>query len=269
MTEGRRDVRVPVAGAAETREVATAFNAMVADVERVEDGLRELDGLKSRFVSSVSHELRTPLTSIRGYLEMLLDGEEGELTPDQHAAVEVAHRNALRLNALIADLLLLARMEAGRHVLERVEVALDAVAERAEAELLPAARARAIRIDRQVDEAAVAVGDPRALEQVVANLLSNAVKFSPDGGTVRLEAARENGHVRVEVADEGVGIPREELARIGERFFRARTAAGVEGTGLGLAITRELIDRLGGRLEIDSAEGVGSTFRVVLPAAGR
>jgi len=268
MAEGRRDVRVPVAGTVETREVAEAFNAMVAHVGRVEQGLRELDELKSRFVSSVSHELRTPLTSIRGYLEMLLDGEEGELTADQRAAVAVAHRNAERLDALIGDLLLLARIEAGRQVLERVHVDLREVAEQVEAELRPAADARDLRIEHEDGGDAVALGDRRALEQVAANLLSNAVKFSPQGATVRVRVVRRRGEVLLEVADEGPGMPPEDAARIGERFFRARTAAGVEGTGLGLAITREIVERLDGRLEVDTAEGAGATFRVRLPAAG-
>ncbi len=111
-------------------------------------------------------------------------------------------------------------------------------------------------------------GDRLRTVQVLSNLISNAIKFSPSGRDVRVRAHRSGERVIVEVTDQGVGIPASELPRLTERFFRASTARDVQGTGLGLSISKEIVERQGGHLEIESEEGTGSTFRVALPASG-
>ena len=235
--------------------------------ERRAGHLEELGVRRERLVTSVSHELRTPLTSIRGYLEAMLEGESGELGPEQRDYAAVALRNTERLERLIGDLLLLSSVEAGQVTLRHEPIVVGQSLRRLCEELAPIARRRGIRID-VADAGQVAVtADPARLEQALTNLISNAVKYSPEGATVRLAALMDDGEALIEVADSGVGIPQEELERIGERFFRASTAGDAPGTGLGIAIARELVELHGGRLEAESVVGKGSTFRIRLPAS--
>ena len=258
--------RVHPSGVEETQVAGEAFNHMAGDIERTVSGLQELDALKSHFVASVSHELRTPLTSISGYVEELLDEEFGPLDDDQRDALRVVERNATGLAALIDDLLLLAQLEAGALELDPEPVPLRPLLEALLAELRPVAAARGIEL-RLGDGDATVSGDEKQVRQAVANLLSNAIKYNRDGEPVDVRVREADGEAAVEVADRGVGIPPEELSRLGDRFFRASTAGTTKGTGLGLSITRELAERHGGRLEARSELGKGSTFRLVLPVS--
>jgi two-component system OmpR family sensor kinase len=262
---GDLSARAPVQGAAELRFVAESFNAMATEVEKVVAGLREVDDLKTRFLSTVSHELRTPLTSITGYLQLLEQGVMGELTPDQLNYVHVAQRNGDRLTSLIDDLLMLSRFDAGRIEMacERVDVAEQL--RHLREEMVPVAAKRQTQLALETPSKLIIEGDSRRLSQSFANLVSNAIKFNREGGEVHIAARSRNGGAVVEVRDQGVGIPPEELERIGERFFRASTTTNMPGTGLGLAITREIVERHGGKLEIESEVGRGSIFRIQLP----
>ena len=256
--------RVRPTGVRETVVAGEAFNRMAAEIEGTVSELQELDALKSRFVASVSHELRTPLTSITGYVEELLDDEFGPLDAEQRDALRVVERNAQGLAVLIDDLLLLARLEAGAEESERAPVALHELLAALGTELRPVAAARGIEL--RIDPAqATVTGDARQIRQALANLLSNAIKYSREGEPVDVRVAVSGGEAHVEVTDRGVGIPADELAHLGDRFFRASTAGSTKGTGLGLSITRELAERHGGRLEARSLVGEGSTFRLVLP----
>ncbi len=227
---------------------------------------REVDEMKQQFVSTVSHELRTPLTSIRGYLEALIEDEAGPLNEEQREYAEISYRNAKRLEMLVGDLLTVSRLESGRlnMNIERIEV--DNVLGQLEEEFRPGAEEKNLGFSIAPEPKLAVNGDRLRTVQVLSNLISNAIKFSPPGRKVQVGAYRSNGSVIVEVADQGVGIPASELSRLTERFFRASTAGEVQGTGLGLSISKEIVERQGGRLEIESEEGVGSTFRVVLPA---
>jgi signal transduction histidine kinase len=229
----------------------------------------EADRSKDDFVALVSHELRTPLTSLRGYLEVLLDGDDGELNEGQRESAEIACRNAARLQELLGDLLTLSGFESDAIELQRRPVDLELLARELEQELRTTATQREIEILVAAEEGAVVYGDPHRLAQAFSNLLSNAIKFSPHGATVELRCRRENTEVVVDVTDSGVGIPAEEMARVGQRFYRASSAETVQGTGLGLAIAREILERHGGRLEIESELGVGSTFRAHIPVDQR
>jgi signal transduction histidine kinase len=263
--KGDLGVRVERRGVEEVGVVAGSFNQMAAEVETLVEGLRELDTMKSRFVSSVSHELRTPLTSIKGYVEMLAAEEVGALNGEQQAYAGIALRNVARLQRIIDDLLTLSRIDAGRLELElaplEVGNVLDDVREAAE----PLSSERHVRIDFEAEPSLSVAADRSRLVQALGNLVSNAVKFSHAGETVLLRALRDDGHLLVEVRDSGVGIPEDEIPHLTERFYRATTAGSVEGTGLGLAISREIIELHHGRLEVESEAGVGSTFRVRLP----
>ncbi len=226
---------------------------------------RELDRMKEQFVSSVSHELRTPLTSIRGFLEAVLTEEAGPVNDEQREYLEIVSRNVKRLHALIDDLLLLSRMNSGRIRLQSSEVRLDVLLGRLAVDLAPSAAERSVVVTVEASDGLLVEGSELRLQQAFANLLSNAIKFSPPGGEVKVEAGQRDGEIYAAVRDEGVGIPADELPKLSQRFFRASTAGATEGTGLGLAITREIVELHGGRLEITSVEGQGSTFRVLLP----
>jgi two-component system, OmpR family, sensor kinase len=261
--EGDLGVRIERRGVEEVGVVAGSFNRMAAEVETLVEGLRELDAMKSQFVSSVSHELRTPLTSIKGYVEMLAAEDVGPLNAEQREYATIALRNTARLQRIIDDLLTLSRIDAGRLELELLDLGnvLEDVREAVE----PLAYQREIRISLEAAPSLTVLGDRARLDQALGNLVSNAVKFSPAGETVLLRARREDGQTLVEVSDSGVGIPRDEIPELMKRFYRASTAGTVEGTGLGLAISREIIERHQGRVEVESEEGIGSTFRVRLP----
>jgi signal transduction histidine kinase len=262
---GDLSARAEVRGAREVALVAESFNEMAGEVESTVASLREVDELKTRFLSTVSHELRTPLTSISGYLQLLEQGVVGELTPEQLGYVHVAQRNGERLASLIDDLLMLSRFDAGRIDLKSERVDLAEQLQNLREEMQPVADKGESRLELETAGDLVVEGDARRLQQSFANLVSNAIKFNRPGGEVKISAAARNGAAVVEVTDEGVGIPPGELTRIGERFFRASTTTNMPGTGLGLAITREIVERHGGTLEIESEVGAGSTFRISLP----
>jgi PAS domain S-box-containing protein len=241
----------------------------IRDVTEEKRAQEEADRLKNDFLALVSHELRTPLTSIRGYLEVLLDDEDGELNNGQRESAEIAYRNASRLQELVGDVLTLSKLESGAIRFQRRPVDLALIARELEQEFRPTAAQKKISIAVVAQESAVVFGDPLRLGQSLANLLSNAIKFSPVGGTVEVHCRQTGGEVVLEVADSGIGIPAPELARIGQRFYRGSNADTIQGTGLGLAIAREILERHGGRLEVESEVGVGSAFRVRVPLEER
>ena len=244
-------------------DAESAQRALAEQNER----LRELDRLKDEFISLVSHELRTPLTSIRGYLELLLDGGAGDLTEDQSRFLAVVDRNSKRLMHLVGDLLFLAQIEAGKLTLELDEVVLDDVVAEAVEAAKPLADERGIELKASVEHVPTMVGDRSRLAQVLDNLVSNALKFSNEGGTVDVVVSYDDGAAVLEVRDTGIGISAAEQAQLFDRFFRSTEATerAIPGTGLGLTIAKAIIERHEGSIEVDSAPGEGTTMRVRLP----
>ncbi|MDP9488316.1 MAG: HAMP domain-containing histidine kinase, partial [Actinomycetota bacterium] len=196
------------------------------------------------------------------------EDEAGPLNEEQREYAEISYRNAKRLEMLVGDLLTVSRLDSGRLNMnvERIEIGL--VLGQLEEEFRPVAEDKGLALSFATEDGLAVDGDRLRAGQVLSNLISNAIKFSPSGRDVRVRAHRSGEQVIVEVTDQGVGIPAAELPRLTERFFRASTARNVQGTGLGLSISKEIVERQGGRLEIESEEGTGSTFRVALPAAG-
>jgi signal transduction histidine kinase len=229
--------------------------------------LRELDRLKDEFLSLVSHELRTPLTSIRGYLDLVLDGEAGALNHEQRRFLEAVERNSGRLLRLVGDLLFVAQADAGRLALDRRRVELTKVAADCVETAGPAADSRSVRLVLSAEPVPAIVGDRGRLAQVLDNLISNALKFTPEGGTVEVRTRADDEHAMLEVSDTGIGIPAEDQPRLFERFFRSSKAdeQAIPGTGLGLAIVKAIVEAHAGRIEVESREGEGTTFRVRLP----
>jgi PAS domain S-box-containing protein len=223
---------------------------------------------REQFLALVSHELRTPLTSIVSFAE-LLRGEADGLTPEGHHFLDIIERNADRLVRLVGDLLLLDRLEAGALPMDLAPVSIPALAAEAVRNASPAAAKRRVAIHLDTSEGPMVRGDRRRLGQVFDNLIGNAVKFSHAGGLIRVTAACRGRTWRIDVADTGIGIPPDEAAQLFGPFFRASNArvAEVPGTGVGLAVVKVLVERHGGRVEVESALERGSTFSVFLPVA--
>jgi two-component system phosphate regulon sensor histidine kinase PhoR len=224
--------------------------------------------LRKEFVANVSHELRTPLTMIRGYLETLEDGaiRDPEKGPE---FLGIITKHARLLSNLVDNLLDLSRLE-GQGLGKRVRVDLAALVERVMDLRRPSAEKKGQSLDAVVaPDVPDVLGDADYLERAVSNLVDNAVKYTPEGGSIRITASRRGVQVAVQVSDDGIGIPESDLPRIFERFYRVDKSRSRDmgGTGLGLAIVKHVIQSHGGTIEVESALGKGSTFRVLLPPA--
>ena len=226
--------------------------------------LKELDRIKSEFVSIVSHDVRTPLTTIRGYVSLL--PRVGPLNPRQQEFVEKVERAMQTIVELLNNLLDLSRLESG-YALSMETCSLNRILDEAVQIIRPQAEGKqhTLILDLPPDLPPIQ-GDPRRLEQVFLNLLSNAVKYTPPGGRITLRAREQEGHIAVQVSDTGVGIPPADLPHIFSKFYRIRREGETaEGTGLGLAIVKSIVERHGGRVWAESEVGKGSTFTVLLP----
>ena len=225
-----------------------------------------LDSVRRDFVANVSHELRTPV----GALSLLAETLVGETDPDVITSfLDRIQSESTRLSRLIDDLLDLSRIEGGTDI-EAAELALTAVVEESAASVRAAAEHKNITLEMDISEAPNVIGDKSQLISAVTNLLANAIKYTDDGGKVSARVAAHGDEVSIVVEDSGIGIPQQDLDRVFERFYRvdrARSATG-GGTGLGLSIVRNVAVNHGGRVELASQEGVGSTFSLILPAVG-
>lgn len=224
--------------------------------------------VKDEFVASVSHELRTPLTSIRGYIDLVVD-EPDDLPDHVVRHLSVARRNAERLELLVSDLLSTAQLESGVLRMKPEPLDLAAVVDQCLAAAGSSALEARVRFAADVGSVPVVRADPARIAQVVDNLLSNAVKYTLPGGEVRVCLTAEAEEVLLEIRDTGIGMAAEDLGRLFTKFFRAQTAheRAIPGVGLGMVITKAIVEAHDGAIEVDSAEGVGTTVRVRLPLA--
>jgi PAS domain S-box-containing protein len=243
----------------------TARREAELELERQNEQLRQLDRLKDEFVALVSHELRTPLTSIRGYVELMC--EDDSLTAEQAHFLDTIERNAQRLERVVGDLLFVAQVEAGKLSLESGPLDVNEIVDDAVQAAQPAAAAKSITLSADLGTLPEIQGDRARLAQVLDNFVSNAVKFTPTGGAVTVTTHAQPGEIEIVVSDTGMGIPAAELPHLFQRFFRAEraTANAIPGTGLGLAIAKAIVSGHGGRIRVDSTEGAGTTFRIILP----
>jgi PAS domain S-box-containing protein len=231
---------------------------------------KELERLKSDFISTVSHELRTPLTSIKGYVDLVLAGDVGPLTPEQKEFLTIVSQNTTRLTELINDLLEIERLESGRIEFEFAELDLAEVLENVARSLHVNAEQKGLEFLTEIPSGLKVRGDRERLAQVFLNLLSNAIKYTP-AGTVELRAHQEDDAVVVEVRDTGIGLSESDLQKLFQKFFRSDNpyVRKVGGTGLGLSIAKAIVERHGGTITVTSQLGQGSTFTVRLPALAR
>ena len=227
--------------------------------------LKELDRIKSEFVTTVSHDLRSPLTAILGYVELI--ERTGEVNDQQREFIRRVRSSVEHITALISDLLDLGRIEAGLDS-ARENTPLAVLARYAVETLRSVAESRRLALEAELPEDLPLInGDPIRLRQMIGNLLENALKYTPSGGRVRIEALSEADQVILRVTDTGPGIPPAEQPYLFDKFFRASNVPDdVSGTGLGLSIVKSIVDSHHGRIWVDSALGKGSRFTVVLPA---
>jgi signal transduction histidine kinase len=237
----------------------------VTDAKRAEEERERAVTARSRFYAAMSHELRTPINAVLGYNDLLLAGVYGELTAQQQTSVERGQRAARHLLHLVNDVLDLSKIEAGKMELVWEPVPVVALVQDLFATLQPLADEHGSELRLEGREAAGIdiVTDPRRVQQILLNLISNALKFG-QGRPVDVRCDATDDEVAIEVADQGVGIPAEALGRIFEEFIQLPNA-NAGGTGLGLPISQRLARLLGGRLEVESVPGEGSTFRLRLP----
>ncbi len=266
VTGSERDYDQADAGLAEelARRAALAIeNARL--YRRAEEGNRA----KADFLAVVSHELRTPLNAIAGYADLLVSGVGGDLDEVHARQVDRIKVGARHLAHIIDEILAFARVEAGRTVVAVERTDVGEVVEEAAVVVEPDAREKGLAFSVEVpDEPLLAVTDPGKVRQIMVNLLSNAIKYTRQGGVAVAARARDGG-VELQVRDTGIGIAPENTARIFEPFWQAEApnTRTIGGTGLGLSVNQRLLNLLGGTIDVESEQGVGSTFTVWIPAA--
>jgi len=232
-------------------------------------GLKELDRMKSDFVAMVSHELRSPVTSIQQQLSVMLEGLSGDLTERQMRMLTRAKQRAGGLLDLINDLLDLSKIEAGMAVQYKEPLKLEELLARVYEQMLPEAKTKGLKLKLHVKCPIPPVnGDRSNLEGAFTNLVNNAIKYTPEGGEITIHLKQDKKNVRVEVSDTGIGISKKDLPRIFDRFCRVKSekTRQIIGTGLGLCIVKHIVEAHLGTISVESEEGCGSTFTVVLPA---
>ena len=229
---------------------------------------RELDRMKSEFVSMVSHELRSPLTAIKGYIDLFVEGNVGSLTPMQQHLLNIVLTNTDRLITLINDLLDLSRLESGRMELRRTMVDPVGLVRNIMDLLRPQFDARQQKLTfEQLGPTPQTLADPPRIEQVLTNILANAHNYTPIGGKINVSIHADERYITINVEDNGIGLSRDEQAHIFTRFYRAQNGLTeyTNGTGLGLTISRAIIEAHQGHIEVVSTLGQGSTFSILLP----
>jgi heavy metal sensor kinase len=262
ITQHNLSERLPVTRSGdELEELSLALNRMIG---RLEDALH---GSK-QFVADASHELRTPLTVMRGELENLV--QEGQLPHDTREALGSVLEEVARLSGIVEGLFALSRLDAGETRAPPQRVDLGELAATTAGQMSLLAEDKEVRIACHADPGVAVEGDPARLKQVIVNLLDNAIKYTPRGGRVSLRVAREAGSALLEVSDDGIGIPAEALAHVFKRFYRVDGSRSRDqgGAGLGLSIVESICTAHGAQVEVSSAPGKGSTFRVRAPLAG-
>jgi len=240
-----------------------------AKFESVISELKLLEQVRQDFVANVSHELRTPLSNIKGYAETLLDGalEDKENARD---FLNIIYKESDRLSKLIDDLLDLSKIESGKMKMTFAPIEFKPIANRVIDVLKKFAVDKSINVIASIpDDLPKLMGDENRITQALLNLVDNAIKYTPINGSVSINASLQGKFVRIDVKDTGIGIPKKDIPRIFERFYRVDKARSRElgGTGLGLSIAKHLIQSHGGDIQVISSPSKGSTFTFTVPIA--
>lgn len=273
----RREVKINGATFEEVIHFVREFNSIriyasdVTERKRTEGKLKETMELKSQFISTVSHELRTPLTCIKEAVGVVLDGIAGEINDRQRHFLNIVKRNIERLTILINDVLDFQRLESGRSKIDIRENDVREVVRSIDETMSFAAKQKGLNFMIELDENLPRVWfDSNKIIQVLTNLIGNAIKFTPQGGSVTVSILRHGNELIMRVLDTGMGIPKEDLPKIFDKFYRvSRPGKEIQGTGLGLSIMQKIVDLHRGRIEVESEVNRGTTFTVFLPLDAR
>ncbi len=259
---------LPAAQQHEIGELVSAFAEMRSAVEQRAAKAAELDRMKNEFVSVVSHELRTPLTAIRGSLQLLLADPDSVANAENRQLLHTALNSCERLVRIVGDILDISKIEAGRLILRAKRLSLADIAHQSiDGVRQLAAQASITLVDEVPRDLPPVMGDADRLTQALINLLSNAVKFAPPRSSVTVNGRADGNYVVLSVRDRGPGIAPQDIGRLFHRFQQLEGSGSrrVSGTGLGLVISKAIVEQHGGRVEVDSTVGEGSTFSIVLP----
>ncbi|HEY5908216.1 MAG TPA: ATP-binding protein, partial [Vicinamibacteria bacterium] len=290
LAEGHFERRLNIRSGDELQILAEAFNHMTArlkaNVEELEESnkklagvneeLKELDRMKSDLLANVSHELRTPLTAIKGYTDYILERKLGDITDKQEKGLVVVQRNLERLSRTIGALLDFSRMDIGRITLNLQRFSVASLVEQIQGTVRSELDKKRLRFVSAVDEnLPPLIADREKLSAVIENLVINAIKFTPESGSITVSAGRVAGAERptaeIRVSDSGIGIPRDQIGKIFNRFHQVdgTTTRRFGGVGLGLAIVKSILDAHGAAIHVESEEGKGTVFNFRLPLLER
>jgi two-component system OmpR family sensor kinase len=269
--EGRSDVHADESGGDEVSALSVTFNAMARDLQARATALSESDRARRQLLADVSHELMTPLAAIRGYVETLTMRELRIDEPTRARYLEIVEEETHKLEAIIGDLLDLARLEGGGDTLDFEAVLVDDLLRRVADRHQPVLLERSITLTTAAAANTPLIwGDPDRLEQALQNVAANAIRHTPDGGTVILRAEPLDERVKITITDNGPGIPPDHLPHIFDRFYKADASrAGTHvpsGSGLGLSIVQAIVHRHGGEVWADNIAGGGAVFTLLLPS---
>ncbi|OGI63436.1 hypothetical protein A2818_00730 [Candidatus Nomurabacteria bacterium RIFCSPHIGHO2_01_FULL_40_12] len=239
------------------------------ELSRANEKLQKLDETKSNFISIVAHQLRTPLSGIKWTLSMLLGGEMGPLNNDQKTFLMKSYESNTRMITLVNDMLVADGIQSGKVHYGFKYIDIIDLMDNVLFEVSPAASKRNITIEYKdkFENLPQVYVDPETMRAVLQNLLENAIKYTIDGGKIEINVKRESDNLIISIADNGIGIPKDQIKNIFAKFFRARNAIKQEtdGSGLGLYIAKSIVEKNGGTLYFESIEGKGSTFYFTVP----
>ena len=270
MADGDFSRKIVVESEDEIGILATTFNDMATQIETMLEELKKAEMVRREFVANVSHELRTPLTSIRTYAETISDTQEiPQETEEEFLRVIINESD--RMTKIVQDLLELSRFDSGTSVLTFEKFSIERSVRDVHAAIALEAKRRNQELNLELEWKLPDIkGDRARIEQVLMNIMSNALKYTPDEGRIDIYSGSLGGKVWVRIEDTGIGIPKEDIARVFDRFYRVDKARSREsgGTGLGLSIAKEIITKHGGDIEIESVQGKGTAITVKLPIEG-
>jgi len=246
------------------------LGSLARDLNKMSRQLKEIDQMKSDFVTSVTHELRSPLTSLTMYIDLFLKGGAGELNDKAKKFLTIMERSNNRLSRFIDDLLDMAKIERGKMEIKKEPLGILPIVSETVQLMKPQADEKDIEITMDIsDNLPLVFVDGDRTRQIITNLLSNSIKFTPEKGKVSIKIQDEGEHVQVSISDTGIGIPPEQINRIFDKFEQVREVRervkGPKGTGLGLAIVKSLVEAQGGKIWVESEVDKGSTFYFTLP----